>query len=86
MDPGTDLKPPAPDKLAGNIEFAAQELLAAPIEQRQAMLEVIAKSLTRLLLSEQPGIGSHEVSNRVTCFINAVHRRIDEAEPSGNER
>ena len=37
-----------------------QELLEAPAEQREAMLENIAMALTRLLLKENPGIGARD--------------------------
>jgi len=42
--------PNAPDKIPDNIEFATNELLQAPGDQRPAMLEDIAKALTRRLL------------------------------------
>jgi hypothetical protein len=48
--------PKAPDQISDNIEFAAQELLKAPANQRPAMLEDIAKALTRRLLKDNPGI------------------------------
>ena len=44
----------AADRIPENIEFVAAELLAAPAGQRPAMLEQIAKALTRRLLQEQP--------------------------------
>lgn len=68
--------PTAPDKIPDNIEFAAQELLEAPADQRPAMLEDIAKALTRRLLQDNPGIGIREVSGRVTAFIKAVRDRL----------
>ena len=66
------------DQIAENIDFAAQELLEAPYDQRPAMLESIAKALTRRLLQDNPGIGIHEVSGRVTAFIKAVHWRVSQ--------
>jgi hypothetical protein len=53
--------PRRPDQIPDNIDFAAQELLEAPADQRPAMLENIAKALTRRLLQDNPGIGIHEV-------------------------
>jgi hypothetical protein len=53
--------PTAPDSITENIDFAAQELLRAPAEQRPAMLEGIAQALTRRLLQANPGIGIREV-------------------------
>jgi len=64
--------PRRPDQIPDNIDFAAQELLEAPADQRPAMLENIAKALTRRLLQDNPGIGIHEVSGRVTAFIKAT--------------
>jgi hypothetical protein len=52
--------PKAPDSIPANIEFAAQEPLEAPADQRSAMLEGIAKALTRRLLQDNPSIGIHE--------------------------
>jgi hypothetical protein len=40
--------PRSPDQIPDNIAFAAQELLEAPPDERPAMLEGIAKALTRL--------------------------------------
>jgi transcriptional regulator with XRE-family HTH domain len=60
-----------------NIEFAAKELLEAPGDQRPAMLEGIAKALTRRLLQDNPGIGIRAVSERVTAFINAVRAHLE---------
>jgi hypothetical protein len=40
----------APDQIPENADFAAQEMLEAPAVQRPAMLENIAKALTRRLL------------------------------------
>jgi hypothetical protein len=37
--------PTAPDKISENVDFAAQELLVAPADQRLAMLKNIAKAL-----------------------------------------
>jgi hypothetical protein len=48
--------PTYPDTIPQNIDFAAQELLEAPADQRPAMLESIAKALTRRLLQDNPGI------------------------------
>jgi hypothetical protein len=62
--------------MPGNVEFAAQELLEAPADQRPAMLEGIAKALTRRLLKDNPGIGVREVSSRVTAFVTAVRARL----------
>jgi hypothetical protein len=42
--------PRRPDQIPDNIDFAAQELLEAPADQWPAMLENIAKALTRRLL------------------------------------
>ena len=69
--------PTAPDKILDNIEFAAQDLLEAPADDRTAMLEGIAKALTRRLLHDNPGIGIREVSGRVTAFIKAVRARLE---------
>ena len=66
-----------PDKIRENIDFAAQELLEAPAEQRPVLLENIAKALTRRLLQDNPGIGIREVSQRVSAFIEAVRARIE---------
>jgi hypothetical protein len=71
--------PTAPDQITENIEFAAQELLEAPDGQRATMLEQMAKSLTRRLLRDNPGIGNRQVSNRVTAFVNAVRRRVGQS-------
>ena len=59
--------PSAPDKIPDNIDFAARELLEAPADQRAAMLEAVVKALTRRLLQDEPGIGAHEVSERVAA-------------------
>jgi hypothetical protein len=56
----------APDKIPDNIEIAAKELLEAPTDQRPAMLEGIARALTRRLLQDNPGIGIREIS-RSAC-------------------
>ena len=68
--------PLAPDKIPENIEFVVEELLEAPADQRPAMLEEIAKALTRRLLKNNPGIGAREVSERVTAFVKAVRARL----------
>ena len=68
--------PLAPDKIPENIEFVVEELLEAPADQRPAMLEEIAKALTRRLLKDNPGIGAREVSERVTAFVKAVRARL----------
>jgi hypothetical protein len=47
--------PKAPDQLPDNFDFAAQELLEAPESDRPAMLENIAKVLTRRLLKDESG-------------------------------
>jgi hypothetical protein len=67
----------AADRIPENIEFVAAELLAAPADQRPAMLEQIAKALTRRLLQEQPGIGGREVTGRVSRFVEAVRFRME---------
>jgi hypothetical protein len=67
-------------ELSETVEFTVQELLEAPMNQRLAMLERTAKSLTRMLLRDNPGVGIHEVSNRVNRFVIAVRRRVDEEE------
>ena len=67
----------AADRIPENIDFAAAELLEAPADQRPAMLEQIAKALTRRLLQENPGIGIHDVSERVTRFVEAVRKRLE---------
>jgi hypothetical protein len=72
--------PRSPDKIPENIEFAAQALLDAPAADRSAMLEKIAKALTRRLLQDNPGIGIREVSERVTAFENAVRERLSLAQ------
>jgi hypothetical protein len=69
--------PVASDKIPENVEFALQELLEAPADQRPAMLEGIAKALTRRLLQDNPGIGIQEVSERVTAFVSAVRARLN---------
>ena len=69
--------PTAPDKIPENIEFAAQELLEEPADQRPAMLEGIAKALTRRLLQDNPGISIRQVSGRVAAFIKAVRARLE---------
>ena len=51
-------------------------MLVAPSEDRSAMLENIAKALTRRLLKDEPGIGAREVSERVTAFIISVRERL----------
>ena len=66
----------APDKISENVDFAAQELLDAPASDRPAMLESIAKALTRRLLKDEPGIGAREVSEHVTAFVKAVRERL----------
>jgi hypothetical protein len=66
----------SPDKILENIDFAAQELLESPAADRPAMLEGIAKALTRRLLKDEPGIGAREVSERVTMFVRAVRARV----------
>ena len=71
------MKATAPDNIADNIEFAAHELLEAPADERQAMLEGIAKALTRRLLQDNPGIGIREASQRISAFIEAVRARIE---------
>ncbi len=60
--------PAAPDKIPENIDFAVQELLETPAADRSALLENIAKALTKRLLRDNPGIGAREVSERVTAF------------------
>ena len=60
-----------PDQIQENIDFAAQELLETPDDQRPAMLEGIAKALTRRLLKDK-----REVSERVTAFVRAVNARL----------
>ena len=70
--------PIAPDKIPENIEFVVRELLEAPPDQRPAMLEQIASSLTRRVLRDNPGIGASEVSTRVTRFLETVRARVDE--------
>ena len=65
------------DKILGNIEFVVQKLLEAPADQRKAMLEAIAKTLTNTLLRDNPGIGIGEVSERVTSFVKAIRSRLD---------
>jgi hypothetical protein len=69
--------PTAPDQIPRNIEFAAKELLEASSDQRPAMLEGVAKALTRRLLQDHAGIGIREVSERVTAFIKAVRARLE---------
>jgi hypothetical protein len=41
--------PIAPNKIPDNIEFAAQELLEAPVDERPAMFENIAKAANQAL-------------------------------------
>ena len=68
--------PRAADKIPENIDFAAQKLLEAPEAGRPAMLENIAKALTRRLLQDEQGTGAREVSERVTTFVRAVQSRL----------
>jgi hypothetical protein len=68
--------PRSPDHIPENIHHVAQELLDALPDQRPAMLEEIARALTRRLLKDNPGIGAREVSERVTEFVNAVRSRL----------
>jgi hypothetical protein len=68
--------PKSPDQIPENIDFAAEELTAADPELREAMLEEIAKSLTRNMLRENPRFGVREISGRVTRFICAVREKI----------
>jgi hypothetical protein len=67
------------DKIPENIEFVVRELLEAPADQRPAMLEQIAISLTHRLLKDNPSIGAKEISARVTQFLETVRGRVDEA-------
>jgi hypothetical protein len=60
-----------------------EELLEARNDQRPAMLESIAKALTRRLLQDKPGIGIHEVSGRVAGFIKAVQWRVSPHSQAG---
>ena len=76
--------PRRPDQIPDNIDFAAQELLEAPADQRPAMLENIAKALTRRMLQDNLSIGIHEVSGRVTAFIKAVHWRVSHHSEAGS--
>ena len=66
----------AHDKISDNVDFAAEELVKAPEADRPAMLENIAKALTRRLLKDEPGIGAREVSARVTKFVRAVRSKL----------
>jgi hypothetical protein len=68
--------PRAADKIPENIDFVAQELLEVPADERPAMLENIAKALTRRLLKDEPGIAIREVSERVTAFVKPVRARL----------
>ena len=70
--------PNPPDKIPENIDFAAEELADADPELREAMLEQIAKSLTRKLLRENHRLGLREISRRVTGFILAVRDKVQE--------
>jgi hypothetical protein len=66
------------DQIPENIAYAAQELLDAPEADRVAMLENIAKALTRRLLKDEPGIRAREVSERVTTFfVRSVRERLN---------
>jgi hypothetical protein len=65
-----------PDKIPENIDYAVQELLEAPADQRPAMLENIAKALTKRLLQDNSGVGIREVSERDSAFVNAVRSRV----------
>lgn len=73
----------APDEIPDNIEFTTQELLEAPVDQRAAMLKSIAKSLTRRLLRDNPGIGIRDVSGRVANFLGYGLRRRSDLEWRG---
>ena len=69
--------PRAPDKILQNVDFVVADLLEAPEIDRLAMLENIAKALTRRLLKDEPGIGAREVSERVTVFVRAVRSKLE---------
>jgi hypothetical protein len=69
--------PRSPDKIPENVDFAAQDLLEAAADQRPAILEGIAKELTRRLLRDNPGIGARKVSKRVTAFVKAVQAKLE---------
>jgi hypothetical protein len=71
----------SPDKVPENIEFAVQELLEAPANQRAAMLEGTAKTLTRRLLKDNPGIGAREVPERVRAFITRFGLALENLPP-----
>jgi len=70
--------PRRPDQIPDNIDFAAQELLEAPADQQPAMLENIAKALTRRLLQDKPWHRYPRSSGRVTAFIKAIHWRVSQ--------
>jgi hypothetical protein len=65
-----------PDKIRENIDFAAEELLVAPADQRPVLLENIAKALTRRSLQDT-GSAIREVSGRVAVFIQALRDRLE---------
>jgi hypothetical protein len=74
--------PKSPDQFQDNIDFAAQEIADAPVEERAFMLEGIAKALTRWLLQDRPRTGARDVSARVTRFIEAVRQKAEEIDRS----
>jgi hypothetical protein len=58
--------PKAPGQIPENVDFAAQErALEAPANERLAMLESIAKALTRRLLKDNPAL---ELRNSLSEF------------------
>jgi hypothetical protein len=68
----SSLMPIAPDRITENVDFSAQELLEAPAADRSAMLEGIAKALTRRLLKDNPGIGDGEAQNKHNAGPSSV--------------
>jgi hypothetical protein len=67
----------SPDRILKDMDFIVRELLEAPAIERPAMLEKIAKALTRRLLQNNPEVDIREVSESVGAFVDAVQTRIN---------
>jgi hypothetical protein len=68
--------PTAPDQMTENIEFAAQELLEASDGQRTRCWN---KWLNRGYCRTIPESEFARFSNRVTAFVNAVRKQVDQS-------
>jgi hypothetical protein len=53
-------------EISESVEFTVQQLLEFPVDQRLAMLERTAKSLTSWLLQDNPGAGIHRCQIELT--------------------